>query len=135
METSNDYKKGLAEIVTMLSEENLSLIDFDKLRTELQQLAGHLDKGQIVEDQLQLLCTDYVARISGMLKAVAAVGRNGEERADVVEILDSLQDLDAAGLVETYRRVSVRFRQAFPSSFGLAPGQYSARRISVKEFK
>lgn len=135
LETNKDYQEGLAEMVAMLSDENLSLIDFDKLRAELQQLAVHLEKGQIVDDQLKLLRADYVARISGMLKAVAVVGRSEDERGEIVEILESLQELDAAGLVEAYRRVSVRFRQAFPSSFGLAPGPSSARRISVKEFK
>ncbi|MGH8015157.1 MAG: hypothetical protein ACREBV_03105, partial [Candidatus Zixiibacteriota bacterium] len=64
---------------------------------------------------------DYINRIGGMVKAVAAVERSHDKAADAVIYLESLSSMSAAELIEQYRRTSAKFRSAFPSSFGLMP--------------
>jgi len=84
------------------------------------------ESAENVRSELTLLRADYINRISGMVKAVAAVERSLDKATEAVGYLEKLDELNAAELIEQYRRTSARFRGAFPSTFGLAP--FSAGR-------
>ncbi len=62
--------------------------------------------------------TDYIARITGMIKAVAAASRRRNALALATEEVAALDKMTPDELIDTHRRVSARFRDAFPASFG-----------------
>lgn len=76
-------------------------------------------KLSLLESELELLRNDCIMRISGMLKAIAAVKRNHDKAFEVIGYVEKLTEMKSAELIEEYRRVSAGFRNAFPSSFGL----------------
>ncbi len=78
-------------------------------------------RAEKAESELSLLRADYSSRISGMVKAIAAVARGNDRAMEAIDYLEKLSDLSAAELIEEYRRTSARFRSAFPTTFGLGP--------------
>jgi hypothetical protein len=70
---------------------------------------------------LELLRSDYLSRIAGMVKAIAAVERSNDKASEAVVYLENLNGMSAGELIEEYRRTSARFRSAFPTTFGLGP--------------
>ena len=101
-----------------LAPENLGRLDFDELRDLLDTQAETL--GQVGRDreELAVLRRDLTARIAGMAKAIAAVSRQRERIRQAAEYVERLDEKSAADLIAEYRLVSVRFRDAFPTSFG-----------------
>jgi len=118
LENLDTIDKELEEVVALLDEHALPEVDFDRLRSCLADLAEHGRRLAGMPEELALLRDDYVARIAGMMKAVAVVGRRQTEVAGMLEDLEALPTLDAANLVAEYRRAAARFRDAFPTSFG-----------------
>jgi len=73
-----------------------------------------------LKEQLHLYREDYISRIGGMVKAIAVAEKHPNRLEEAVAYLESLTKLSANDLIEQYRRISTRFRDAFPASFGLA---------------
>lgn len=117
---------ALTDLIGQLSDENLPAIDFDRLRLSLQQFVACREALSEAERDLQLLRQDYTGRIAGMMKAVAVTARRREAMSEVSEYLEALPQLSAELLVVEYRRASARFREAFPTSFGLPPSAGAA---------
>ena len=126
----SDYISGF---LTLLADDKVSLIDFDELKVRLIDIAATLKSAASQAEQLQLLREDYTQRIAGMLKAVAVVRRNRDESRQALEFIEQLPSLKTEELVETYRKVSARFRDAFPTSFGYMPGAPAAKRVKRAE--
>ncbi len=84
-----------------------------------EETAGQ--RAQRAESEFGLLRTDYLNRIAGMVKAIAAVERSHDKATEAVGYLENLNGMSAAELIEEYRRTSARFRSAFPTTFGLGP--------------
>ena len=80
-----------------------------------------LQLAEKAESELELLRTDYLSRIAGMVKAIAAVERSHDKATEAVAYLENLIEMSAGELIEEYRRTSARFRSAFPTTFGLGP--------------
>lgn len=118
MENLDTIDKDLKEVVALLDEGTLPEVDFDRLRNRLSDLAEHSCRLATMRDELAFLREDYIARIAGMTKAIAAVGRRQSEAAQLLEDIEALPAMDAAHLVAEYRRAAARFRDAFPTSFG-----------------
>ncbi len=118
MENLDTIDRELKEVVALFDEETLPEVDFDRLRSHLADLAEHGHQLAAMHDELALLRDDYIARIGGMTKAVAAVGRRQSDVSRMLEDLELLPTLSAADLVVEYRRAAARFRDAFPTSFG-----------------
>ena len=78
-------------------------------------------RAQLAESELELLRADYLSRIAGMVKAIAAVERSHDKATEAVGYLLNLNGMSAGELIEEYRLTSARFRSAFPTSFGLGP--------------
>ncbi len=118
MTTVNDSLSFLAELRASLTDGNLPTIDFDRLTSRLADLSAMLERSLIVELELQHLRDDYLARIIGMAKAIAAARSAPDAYPQVAEFIDSLSTFTAEQLTDTYRRVSARFRDTFPTSYG-----------------
>ncbi len=118
MENLDTIDRELKEVVALLDERALPEVDFDRLRIRLADLAEHGHQLSEMDQELAFLRDDYIARIAGMTKAVAAVGRRQGDVARMLEDVEALPTLSAADLVAAYRRAAARFRDAFPTSFG-----------------
>ena len=106
-------------ILKSLSADEISMIDFDRLGADLGQIRDAMSSMTSAADELACLRQDYQQRISGMIKAVAAVDRKRDRSKDALEMIESLQELEAPELIRCYRTVSARFRDSFPASLGL----------------
>jgi hypothetical protein len=127
----------LGSITQALAEESVSLIDFDELSRQLvvaQQAVSALSQ---CSKELELLRTDYVERISGMAKAVAAAENKKEESEEMLTVCMGLETASVTQLLTNYRRVSAKFRDTFPASFGLLRTTTGAvsRKRSYAEYK
>jgi hypothetical protein len=119
----NEHSSYARELVSLLTEDNLALIDFDKLRDWLGEMAPVLEEVVRLREDLSLLRQDYIGRITGMTKAIAAVKRRPDGWETALAYIEMLPSLSAAELIEHYRKTSARFRDAFPTSFGLLGGR------------
>jgi hypothetical protein len=115
----NEYSAYAKELVESLTGDNVSLIDFDRMRSWLLETASTLDEIVKLKEEVELLRQDYIGRIAGMTKAITAVNRNPDGWESALAYLETLPSLSAGALIEQYRKTSARFRDAFPTSFGL----------------
>ena len=121
MTNHNSGQKYLDELLSSLSGDKLSEIDFDKLTACLQELKASLVSSCELQSELKLMREDYLNRIAGMVKAVTIVERGSTAPEKVLAYLEDLENSNAAELIEQYRKTSHRFRIAFPTTFGLPP--------------
>ncbi len=135
MESHSQHAEYARELREALDAENLSLIDFDRWRQWLSEIGQILDEIRQLRDDEAVLRQDLIARIGGMVKAIAAVDRHPVEWGAAAAFVENLSSLSAAELVEQYRKTSARFRDAFPASFGLVfrrnRGEVRARDVEV----
>lgn len=120
MEKHNKQSAYVKELVDSLTGDNVSFIDFDQLKEWLAEVAPILDKIDQLREEIGLLRLDYISRIGGMVKAIAAVNRHPDGWENALTYLENLPSLSAGELTEEYRKTSARFRDAFPTSFGVA---------------
>lgn len=118
MEKDNQDKNYIAELQASLDERGLSLIDFDRLKQWLKATASRWEQYDRTVSELAVIREDYKQRVAGMVKAMAAVDRKRDGWKQALELIDSLDDMSGRELVEAYRKTAVRFRDAFPASFG-----------------
>lgn len=117
-----------------LHQDRMSLIDFDRLRETLDAAAEHLRRSEAPSDDLALLREDLEMRIAGMLKAIVAVDRIRNRRERTAHQAIELTSMSAAELLECYRTVAARFRDHFPTSFGVLRTDIGERRApSIRE--
>lgn len=119
MERDDALAEELRRLANLIDSDGMALIDFDKLRLSLQHAAARLTETAHVSEQLMQLRGDYEGRIAGMLKAVAAVERNRSRQEDAAVEAQALSNKTVTELLACYRRAAARFRDSFPSSFGL----------------
>ena len=119
MEKGRNHSEYIAHLLEMLSDEKMSVIDFDHLREWLAGVAEEMSLQQDTKKQLELLRDDYSQRIGGMVKAMAALDRKKDSWQEALSQVESLSSMGARELAECYRMVSARFRDCFPTSFGL----------------
>lgn len=119
MENDNDVSALVDGILKAISADEISLIDFDRLSADLNRVRDAFTEMSSADADLACLRQDYQQRVSGMIKAIAAVDRKRERGKEALEMIESLPGLNAAALVHCYRTVSARFRDCFPASLGL----------------
>ena len=134
MTNLNAVQEYLDELLSRLTDDKLSEIDFDKLSDWLQELKAILVNSCELQSELKLMREDYFNRIAGMVKAITIVERSSASTEKVLVYLGDLQNLNAAELLEEYSKTSNRFRIAFPTTFGLPPVSYSSS-TKLKETK
>jgi hypothetical protein len=137
LKNTDPEREYVAHLLECLKEESISCVDFDRLRSWLEQRLKEDIPDDSAMSQLQVLRDDYCARIGGMIKAIAAVRRGRDRWRDSCELIDSLPGMSAAGLVACYHKTSARFRDCFPASFGLLDlaRKRSPRMKDVLDFK
>jgi len=108
----------LRESAAQLNERDMSAIDFDALVEHLERIADQLESVEATRSDCALLRDDYQGRITGMVKAMAAVERSQNGMEAAAALIAELPGLTAEDLVQTYRRTCVRFRDHFPTSYG-----------------
>ena len=121
MTNLNTVQKYLDELLSSLTDDKLCEIDFDRLTDWLQELKTDLTRSCELESELKLMREDYFNRIAGMVKAITIVERSSASTEKVLAYLEDLKNLNAEELLEQYRKMSNRFRIAFPTTFGLPP--------------
>jgi len=104
----------------VLNEQPTNQSDGRISRAFLADLTA-LERAEKAELELGLLRTDYLSRMAGMVKAIAAIERSHNKATEAVAYLENLNAMSAGELIEEYRRTSARFRSAFPTTFGLGP--------------
>jgi hypothetical protein len=91
-------------------------------------------KSSSLAAELALLRADYINRIAGMTKAIAAVERSREKIGGAIDLVEQLNGFTSSELIDEYRRVTARFRSAFPTSFGLMPFETGrGQRMKIPE--
>jgi hypothetical protein len=130
-----ESNQTVEQLLADLKSEQLPVIDFDRIATLLTQQAGELGTLKKVRQEAEILRADYESRIGGMLKAIALADRKREKVDEALEAVQLLSALSSAELVESYRVVSARFRDSFPTSFGpFSPGM-TKRPRQFADFK
>lgn len=133
MEKIEKKIKLLQDTINNINESKLPFIDFNNLAAEMENIVELLEALSKGSSEEQLLRQDYIGRISGMLKAVAAVKNNFEMAENIQEIIERLNSSSAEELLKYYRKTSAAFRDAFPTSFALTGkrnSQLSDREIA-----
>ena len=131
MEKNKSDTDYLAEMVTLIDEATLPQIDFDELKARLSAVGDRLTAQDELAAEYALLRDDCERRIAGMTKAIAAVDRKRERMEEALALIDELPALGSARLLQTYRRVTARFRDSFPGSFGYRDQRERDTRSSV----
>ncbi len=122
LKTAKDNRNYVTELLGQLSEDQLTLVDFDRLRQWLGEIGSVLAEQAERQQGAALLREDYVARIGGMVKAIAAANSGTDRLQQALAYLETLSTMSEAELVEQYRRVSAAFRDTFPASFASSLG-------------
>jgi hypothetical protein len=137
VETNNNLSKQVNEFSQMLTEDNILLINFDNLCQCLKDTARILEGNELLVRDLNLLRQDYESRIIGMTKALTVADKNGRGYSDTLEFIDRLPHLTGSELIDCYRKISARFRDTFPASYGLLrqPSNRSGRLSDLNSFK
>ncbi len=118
MEKDDRLRAYVDELRDSLEKENVSRIDFDRLKSWLSDISELCRQVDHLNAEMQTLREDLTGRIAGTTKAVAAVERSGAAMQNVLAYLETLPTLGADELISHYRKASARFRDAFPGSFG-----------------
>lgn len=136
MKTINPHQEYINQVTTRLTDDSMALIDFDELKQWLGEIAPLLSEGEQLASECATLHEDMVGRISGMMKAVAAVQRSESGLESIADYLEELPQMDASELVRQYRRTSARFREAFGASFkGVGWFQMARRSMDPDLYK
>jgi DNA-binding protein YbaB len=119
-----------------LSRESIELIDFDEVKSLLQQYQLSRKDMERTQTELDYIKNEYRSRIYGMLKAVMACRHNAENAEILTSLSTELGEIESAALVKLYRRVTAKFRSCFPGSFKyLTPLSTVNRKENWEEFK
>ena len=118
MEESNTLSEQAARFRDRLAAGRVEEIDFDALTSLLGEVTQAVNGLKTRDESLNALRQDYEGRVIGMVKAMAAVDRSGRSYDEVLASLEELPSLSGEELVARYRKVSARFRDIFPATFG-----------------
>ena len=133
IEQSESYFTELAEA---LAEKQMSVIDFDILKERLSAVDSRLKRAEACQAELAVLRKDIIGRICGMEKAVAVVSRRAGDIERALDRIGLLEGANAIELVAQYERTSAKFRDAFPTSFGMLDRrQPGGGRRNINEYK
>lgn len=127
-------QEKIEDALEMLDGNNLAALDLNQIKQTILLLKSSLAATDSDLEELNILRQDYIQRLSGMLKAIAALSRNKEETEEILTLIESFDQLPAAKLISIYRKVSAKFRNAFPTSFGII-NNYTPKNKSYADYK
>lgn len=117
MKDRNSPIEEIDSTITMLADESVEKIDFDRIVELLKGNRETLEEREVLRGELSEIKEDYRARILGLLKANLACRENDEERELAIRLTDDTIEMSAGELMSYYRRISSRFRRNFPATF------------------
>lgn len=123
MENNKNHAGYVGQLTETLKAEKMSEIDFDLMIAKLSEIEPQIRQLASTREQLSLLRNDFIGRIGGMTKAIAAASRRHDNWSEALAQIEALDEMSAEELVDQYRKVSARFRDSFPSSFYPGAGQ------------
>ncbi|MDF1545616.1 MAG: hypothetical protein P1R58_11000 [bacterium] len=126
MGTNHKLINSADKLIEKLSETDLSVLNLDDLTAWMKSARQKLVELETARTETALLRQDYIERISGMAKAIAAVRQSHELSQETLEFIQQLPNMSASDLIANYRKLSARFRDSFPTSFG-GPNKGAAR--------
>lgn len=136
MRNRSDHKKFIADFVENLSGEKLDAADFDQLSESLKEIYKLIEDYETLSSEHENLRNDYIKRISGMAKAVAAASRRRDEMEEQLGFIESLNNMPTEMLLKAYRKIQAKFQDSFPASFGLLSNKYhSLNKNSINDYK
>lgn len=126
MSAINQPKKPGDDEFARIAGEVIEQVEKEEPQSPKPGLVGELLRQALTEhhriaqlhEELQNLRSDYIVRIGGMIKAIAAASRRRDALAVAEEEVAALPKMTVMQLIERHRRVSARFRDAFPAGFG-----------------
>ncbi len=118
MGTNLDLIKRADELVSALSETDLSVLNLDELVSWIELARTELAELENIRTECTVLREDYIDRLSGMAKAIAAVRHSHDFSQETLEFVQQLPSMNATDLIANYRKMSARFRDSFPTSLG-----------------
>lgn len=118
MKDNKSKKQSTADLIKLIKGENLELLDFDHVAEKLQESDSLKKNVDVLKNEFEILRSDYIGRITSMLKAIGAVKKSKEELEEVVDFIETLPDKKSEELCKLYRKVQSKFRDNFPASFG-----------------
>lgn len=130
MENHDALRTATQELARQIEVGSLQEIDFDLMGQTLAEIGSLIDRLDVAQQQLGLLRADYVARVSGMIKATAAVSRRQAALTEAAAVIETLAQLSSEQLIDRYRQAAASFRQAFPASFGLVRPSRSQKDLN-----
>ena len=135
MKKTDQIREYVESLCSQLRRGEVSLIDFDLMNVRLEDVTEALLIHEEMSDDADMLCRDYRDRISGMIKAMAAVSRKSDSWQAALDETEQLGTLTGESLIRCYRKTAARFRDCFPASFGLLPASTrlaaSAREVTA----
>lgn len=118
MNAMQSLKNNLAQVLNCLKDGAVERIDFDRMTEVLENARNVIGDGEKTIAEYGKLQQDYRRRLMGMLKAVM-VGKSKEGDGELAAALaDESREIPSRDLIELHRRISARFRDCFPASFG-----------------
>jgi hypothetical protein len=137
VEKIDQLREYVENLCSQLHRGEVSLLDFDQMRARLEDVTKALHVYEERVDDADMLSRDYRDRISGMIKAMAAVSRNSDSWQTALDETEQLGTLTGESLIRCYRKTAARFRDCFPASFGLLPAsaRLSASAREMTAFK
>ena len=130
MEKDKSDIQYLEQVAMLLDDTNMSRLDFDELKQCLLTIRDTLSVQEELAIDHACLRKEFEQRITGMIKAIAAVDRKHSCWEEALALVEELPALRAEKLLETARRVAARFRDYFPGSYGL---HTSSKRCSTQQ--
>ncbi|KAA3634860.1 MAG: hypothetical protein DWP97_06090 [Calditrichaeota bacterium] len=128
--TKDKLPDELNRYAELLKSEQIERIDFDKLISLLQESSVHFSNFEDISEQYTTLKEDVIFRIAGMEKAITAVNRKNSDVEELTTLINEIGNLNAEELLKQYRKSQARFRDAFPTSFGVFKDKASKRDLS-----
>ena len=127
-------QEKIDDVLEMLDDNNLAALDLNQIKQTILLMKNTIASNDSKLEELSILRQDYIQRVSGMLKAIAALNRNKEEAEEILNLIESFVQMPATKLISIYRKVSAKFRNAFPTSFGIT-NYYVPKNESYADYK
>ena len=134
MDKTNTDVEYAGQLLHNLNEMEMSLVDFDEMKTWIAEQMKRAERLEVLEGELQTLKDDYTGRIAGMLRAIAVTDRGRPGREASLQLIDSLPSMPIPELVDCFNMISARFRDVFPPNL-LRPRRRAGRPGDLSVYK
>lgn len=130
MTPNSDALATIGRTLDQLRDPTLPCVDLDAFAAAIESVRTQTGGDESLRVELALLRDDYLARIIGMVKAIAVADQKRHRYGEALEFIGKLTTMTASQLIDQYRTISARFRDTFPSNMQSAIAGRAQRRTS-----